>query len=190
MGRTTIREEYFSWLYKLIENRHRSYIKLALELYRKPFTWQIRNDENRCEDGLALRDRFIELNQLDETHLEVKALLEGRCSMLEVMIALAERMNDLMYDLNDTQNNKTAKFFHCLLVNLRLDRFVDNYSHGRRFSPLAEAEIDEILEVCLDRTYGWDGTGGLFPMKKRPPKDQSRTEIYYQMMYWLDENYG
>jgi hypothetical protein len=190
MGRLTLREEYFSWLYKLVDDRHRSYIKLARELHRKRFVWSVRNDENRCEDGLALRDRYIEISRLDEKHVEVIYMMKEPCSVLEVLVSLAERMNDLMYDLRDTRNNKTPKFFHHMLVNLNLNRFVDGYNLGRDFDPVTEAEIDEILEVWLGRSYGYDGFGGLFPLKKRPPSDQSRTELYYQMMYWLDENYG
>lgn len=190
MGRSTLREEYFSWLYDLIKDRRYSYIKLASQLHHKTFEWSIRNDENRCEDGIALRDRFIDINHLDETHLEVKAMIDAPCTVLEVMVALAERMNDLMFDLSDTRSNKTPKFFHHMLVNLRLDRFVDNHNPDRRFSPVVEAEIDDILEVWLGRTYGYDGFGGLFPIKRRPPTDQSKVEIWYQVMAWLDENYG
>lgn len=198
MGRKTLREEYFSWLYKLVDDRHRSYIKLARELHRKRFVWSVSNDDNRCKDGLTLRDRYIEIARLDESHLEVKSMLNAPCSVLEVLISLAERMNDLMYDLRDTRNNKTPKFFLEMISNLNLQRFTDNYSRfdgrsypmDKRFDPVTEAEIDEILEVFLGRTYGYDGFGGLFPLKRRPPNDQSRTEIYYQMMYWLDENYG
>ena len=198
MGRNTIRDEYFSWLYKQIDDRHRSHIKLCQELHRKMFVWSVHNDDNRCDDGIALRDRFIEDLRLDDSHVEVIYFLKEPCTVLEVLVALAGRMNDLMYDLNDTQRNKTPKFFYEMISNLGLDRYTDNHSRfdgssypmGTQFDPVSEAEINEILEIFLDRTYGVDGRGGLFPLKKRHREDQSRVEIYYQMMYWLDENYG
>lgn len=198
MGRTTLNDEYFSWLYKLIARHPRSYIKLCKELHKKKFRWFVHNDDNRCSDGLELRDKFIEDQRLDETHLEVIYFLKADCTVFEMLIALAQRMNDLMFDLSDTQRNKTARFFHEMVDNLGLARFTDNYSKfdgrtypiGREFDPVTEAEINEILEILMDRTYGVDGRGGLFPLKKRHREDQSRVEIWYQMMTWLDENYG
>lgn len=191
MGRKPIRDEYFSWLYKKIDSKPRSYIKLCRVLHSKTFFWSVRNDDNRCDDGVALRDRFIEDQRLDESHLEVLYFLKDPCTVLEVLVALAERMNDLMYDLNDTQRNKAPKFFREMLINLRLDVFTDSqYISDSTLPPMAEVEIDEILNIFMERTYGVDGRGGLFPLKKRHREDQSRVEIYYQMMYWLDENYG
>ena len=190
MGRTRLKDDYFSWLIRLVSKRDRRYEKLGQELHKKKFRWFVHNDENRCADGLALRDRFVELEGLDESHLEVEYFLKGDCTVLEMLIGLAMRMNDLMYDLDDTQKDKTPIFFWHLLKNLTLDRFDDGHGLRGEFDPAVEAEIDEILEILMDRTYGVDGLGGLFPLKKRNRKDQSVTEIWYQMMAWLDENYG
>lgn len=190
MGRTTLRDDYVLWLYKHIGKLKPSYLKLCKELHRKKFRWFIQNDDNRCLDGLELRERFVEDTRLDESHTEVAYFLKEECSVLEVLVALAQRMNGLMYDLNDTGKNRSGEFFQEMLENLRLDRFTDNRSPDGRFPPVDEAEIDEILEVMMDRTYGVDGRGGLFPLKKRHKEDQSGVEIWYQMMVWLDENYG
>lgn len=194
MGRQIIplKEEYFDWLVNnlLGKSIFSRYTKLCKELHSKKFRWFVHNDDNRCEDGLNLRDIFIEKKNLDESHLEVKYFLKGDCTVLEMMVALAQRMNNLMYDINDTQNDKTPKFFHEILVNLNLNRFVDGYNLGRDFDPVSEAQINEVLEIMMDRTYGVDGLGGMFPLKKHHREDQSKVEIYYQMMYWLDENYG
>lgn len=190
MGRTTLRDDYILWLYKLLGKQQRSYLKLCKELHRKKFRWFIKNDDNRCQDGIELRERFVEETRLDESHTEVRYFLKEECSVLEVLVALAQRMNDLMYDLNDTQKNRSGEFFHDMLVNLNLNRFVDGYNLGRDFDPVSEAEIDEILEVMMDRTYKVDGRGGIFPLKKRHRQDQTGVEIWYQMMLWLDENYG
>lgn len=194
MGRQILplKEEYFDWLVNNIlgPKVFKKYTTLCKELHRKKFRWFVHNDDNRCSDGLRLRDYFMEALRLDESHLEVKAFLRADCSVLEVMIALSQRANDITYDLNETQKNKTALFFLILLKNLRLDRFVDDMSRDGRFAPVAEAEIDDILEVMMDRTYGVDGDGGMFPLKKRHREDQSKVEIWYQMMHWLDENYS
>lgn len=187
--RQTLSESYFSWLYKQVSKQNRSYIKLCRELHKKKFRWFVHNDDNRCEDGLALRDQFAEVDNLDKRHLEVRYFLKGECTVFELLVALSQRMNDLMYDLKDPQDH-SSKWFMEMVSNLRLSRFADNRSNDFRFSPVDEAEIDEILEIFMDRTYGYDGRGGLFPLKKRPPEDQTKVEIWYQMMLWINENYG
>lgn len=184
MRRTTISQEYFDWLYKKIDRpNERSYRTLCKLLDNKKFRWSVHNDDNRCEDGLNLRRMFAE--DMDENHLEVKYFLKGDCTVFEMLVALAQRMNDLTYDLK-THDDRTPKWFHKLIINLGLKEYDDSW----RFKAMDEIKIDEILEIMLDRTYGYYGNGGLFPMKRRPPKDMSEVEIYYQLMYWLDENYG
>jgi hypothetical protein len=190
--RTTINSVdglYFKWLYNLVGNQGRSYLKLCKVLHDKDYRWFVPNDDNRCEDGLSLRDLFIEENRLDESHTEVRYFLKGTCTMFELLVALARRINLIMDEVNSTDDN-TSKWFWELLHNLGLDKFPDNSSRDTRLDPVQEAEIDDILEKVLDRTYDFDGRGSLFPLKKRHPKDMAKVEIWYQMMLWLDENYG
>lgn len=191
MGRqtTTLREDYFSWLCKLAVPKKPSYLLLCQELHKKNFRWSVHNDDNRCEDGLDLRDEFFEEKRLDESFVEVAYWLRDPCTVFEVLVALAKRINDLTYDLNH-QEDHTAKWFHEMLTNLGLNVFTDGYNLGHEFSPVMEAKIDEILEVWMDRTYDFYGHGGLFPLKRRPMKDQTNVEIWYQLMSYLDENYG
>lgn len=193
----TIKEEYFLWLYKLVDGRKRSYRKLCRVLFDKRFRWSVHNDDNRGQDGLDLRDLFIEENALDESHLEVSYFLKGEWNMFEVMVALAQRINDVTYDLK-TQENKTPKWFMEMIQNLRLERFSDNYSRfdgssypiDKGFDIVTYQEICDILENLLDRTYDFYGNGSLFPLKRKPPQDMSKVEIWYQLMLYLDENYG
>jgi len=189
MGRTTLKDEYFSWLYTLIGDQRRTYKKLCKELNQKKFRWSIYNDDNRLEDGRKLRDTFIEEKNIDESHIEVRYFLKSEPTVFEVLVALAQRINDLMYDLNH-QEDHTSKWFLEILTNLRISRFTDNFNPDKRFGPVTETEINEILEIWLDRTYDFHGSGGLFPLKRRPPRDQRDVEIWYQLMLYLDENYG
>jgi hypothetical protein len=48
--------------------------------------------------------------------------------------------------------------------------------------------VDQILEKIIERGYGRDGKGGLFPLK-RARKDQRKVELWYQMSNYLVENY-
>jgi len=188
MRRLALKDSYFLWLYNLIGDQRRSYKKLSSILHKKIFRWFIRNDDNRCQDGLYLRHLYIEENDLDESHLEVSYFLKGDCTIFELMIALARRLNDLTYDL-DSHENRTSKWFLELLRNLRLARFSDDFSTYKDFDGVSDAEINEILEVLIDRTYGSNGRGSLFPVSVTK-SDMSKTEIWYQMMAYLEENYG
>ena len=185
----TLREEYFSWLYRQVGNQRPTRMKLCRELHDIKFRWFIENDDNRFEDGLNLRREYIEQEGLDEDHLEVKGFLKGDCTFLEMMIGLAKRMNDLSYDFNPSKD-LTSKWFVEMLENLRLDNLTDNASTSYTFYTDQIELIRSVTETVMDRTYDWYGRGGLFPLKRKPPQDQSKTEIWYQLMLYLGENYG
>lgn len=191
MGRmTSLEKDYFRWLFAQVTGKRARYMLLCQELHKKSFRWFIPNDDNRRDDGLNLRDIFLEEKRYDESHLEIEYFLKADCTVFEVLVALAQRMNDLMYDLADTRNDKTPKFFEEMLGNLGLAHLTDASFLGEGVDPVTDVQINETLEVLMDRTYAYDGRGGLFPLKKRPPEDQSRVEIWYQMMLYLTENYG
>jgi len=181
----SIRNDYFDWLLNFnIGGDSRKYISLCTILHQKIFRWFVHNDDNRCEDGIALRYEFINTLGLDENHLEVKYFLAGNCTVLELLVALAKRINDYMYDLNPNHDD-TAKWFFEMLTNLRVIKF-----KGTSLSGMDEVEIDDILENFMDRTYDYYGTGSLFPIEKRPKKDMSTVEIWYQLMEYLNQKYG
>ncbi len=181
----TVKEEYFTWLYNQIDQRKGSYRKLCTILHSKSFRWTVSNDDNRCRDGLDLRPAFIEANGLDETHTEVKYFLKGDCTIFEMLVGLAQRIDYQTIDL-ESPAAKTAKWFWKLIENLRLDSFRDS----NQFDKASDEAIEFVIDRMLDRTYDYYGNGSLFPMKRRPPKDMRTMEIWYQLMLWLDENYG
>lgn len=194
MGRKIIplKDEYYDWLvnHKLGGDVMRKYTKLCSELQDKAFKWFVPNDDNRCEDGLRLRDEFIEAKRLDEKHLEVKYFLRSPCTVLEVLVALSNRISYEMFDLKD-QKNHNARWFLEMVTNLGLDVYTDSTTKGDILDEMDAVAVDDRLETLMDRTYAYDGSrGGLFPLKKRPPSDQRNVEIWYQLMLYLDENYG
>lgn len=180
-------EEYFLWLCNKVRlrNKRLHYTGLVKLLHEKKYYWSVRNDENRNDDGLALRATFVDEHDLDQGHLEIQYFLKGEyCSVFEMLVGVAERMNDILWNI-DTQENNTAKWFHELLTNLRLEKFTDD----SEIDPMDDVEIEDILGTFLSRTYDFFGNRGLFPLKKRPLKDQTRVEVWYQMMAYLAENY-
>ena len=62
MSRNEVRNTYFQWLYNWMSGeRHHydvSFKRLLMQLHDTEFTYTIRNDQNRAEDGMNLRYRF------------------------------------------------------------------------------------------------------------------------------------
>lgn len=173
-----IQTEYFQWLCGLV-NLDRGYWILARKLHDKEFYWTVPNDDNRASDGQKLRDIFE-----DETLYSDYSCLSGGCSVLEMLIGLAIRIEDILYDPDNSECLKAHDAFWEMLENLGLEDFDDmNYSRLNE-----DCEVDEILLNLLERTYDRSGRGGLFPLKKAR-EDQRRVEIWYQMSTYLLENY-
>lgn len=176
---TNIINEYFQWLCDIINVNtfERSYWLLAKALHKKEFIWTVPNDDNRDKDGKKLRDKFAE-----EVNHDVYEAIEGPCTMLEMLIALAERIEDAMSDTKE--GDRTARWFWEMMKNCGLDQLTDeNY-----INMSGSLMVDHILNIVLERTYNRNGKGGLFPLKFEK-KDQRKVEIWYQMYTYLLENY-
>ena len=166
-------EEYKDWLFDIIrlDDYCDRYERLLLYLSGRRFTWSVDHDENRAEDGFALRWKFS-----DEDFWIGK--LPSRCSVLEMMIALSMRCEDVVYD--PEEGDRTAIWFWIMMDNLGLME-MDN----RRFD---EAYCDEIVDCLLDRRYEKNGRGGLFHVRD-PKVNMRKSEIWYQMNAWIIENF-
>lgn len=175
--------KYFDWLCERvrsdeINNEGLGYRLLLRRLFDTPFRWFIPNDDNRLKDGLALRDEFIE----EERALGLDVHIENSCSVLEVMISIAERCSSMIPESEEGSN--PHMMFWEMLDNLGLLGYVDEMLEDHMYV----REVDYILKRLLDRTYTKSGRGGLFPLKN-PKKDQTKVEIWYQMSAYLLENY-
>ena len=171
---------YFQWLCELVaaDDEDRPYIYLLRELYETEFSDEtaalIPNDDNRIEDGLALREDFS-----NETGIHNRIILTGPCSLLEMMIALAYRMEDAFgkYDY--------IHWFWEMIFNLELMDYDDTNENWRKERV---SFLDEAIETLLKRKYNRDGDGSLFPMN-HAKRDMRKTEIWYQMSNYLVERY-
>lgn len=175
-----INNEYFEWMYDLVcKNRYSnaiSYRKLLSRLHSTEFVYSIPRDENRAEDGLDLRYEFA----MEQDCKDIIAYLEGPCSVLEMMIALAKRCeNNIMYDPDI--GDRTGQWFWGMIVNLGLGSMTDS-----RFD---RDYVDDVLERFLNRDYEPDGKGGLFTVKDCK-KDLRDVEIWYQMCWHLNDILG
>ena len=176
-------ERYFVWLYGFIGNPkerapRRTHWELAKLLYQTEYRFSIRNDENRCSDGLQLRELFLRSNR-NHMDLEWEAL---PCSVLEMLIALADRA-DFASDEGAMPGGGTGWFWH-MMDNVGLSLFTDEVVRHQGLGVATQK-----LNTFLDRRYSWDGSGGLFPLSS-PNADQTTVEIWYQLnAYLLDTGY-
>lgn len=176
----TIDDRYFEWLYSRIgavrnRNPARSYWELARKLYSKEFVWLIPNDDNRVEDGKELRREFLDELGTDGVDPE---WVDLGCSLLEVMYALARRASD-EHDIMTP-----GDWFWLMMENVGLK----NYTDARIRRHTDEEQIDEILDAIVYRTYSYDGSGGLFPLRE-PRTDQRKVELWYQLAAYILEEY-
>jgi len=174
-------QEYFNWLCDLIhiDQIERTYWLLAKDLYRKPFIALIDHDDNRCSDGIELREEFLRDYERDG-YLDM-----GReCSMLEMMIALARRIDFATSDPNDIYNTDTTSYwFWEMIDNLGLIEFDDD-----SYVELdGQTYVDWILDGFVNRQYSENGEGGLFPLDG-DCEDQREVEIWYQMNAYLEKH--
>ena len=165
-------EPYFTWLSAKVvlgDRMSQSYLKLLRQLYETEFVWFMIGDDNRARDGLDLRHEFLRESRLDNDPV----WFEVGCSVLEMLIGLSRRA-EFQTDL------VAQEWFWVFIRNLNLADYHDenayNYDH----------DVSEILYDFVWRTYEYDGTGGLFPMKN-PPEDQREVEIWYQFSEYLVE---
>lgn len=162
-------KKYFYWLCGKIDCREYSeYEKLLELLYSEFFYSLIPNDDNRGLDGLNLRGLFeIETNELlDEEDMHYP------CTLLEMLIALSERMAFVVFDPGKDDEPNSVSCFWQLLSNLKL-------------KPSSNRNVERIY-IFLEREYTSSGKGGLFPLKSAK-KDQRNVEIWYQMMAYIEE---
>ena len=171
-------KDYILWLgeqVKLDEKDERGgYHFLIKALYRKEFYWTNDMDENRSDEGKALRDVFAEDCGLDDIPDEIN----GPCTVLEMIIGLSKRWNGEV-SLTE-EEDRSDEYFWQMISNLGLEGCTDD-----KFDP---EMVREKLDILLDRDYQDDGKGSLFPLE-RSKESQKNIEMWYQLQNYLMENY-
>lgn len=176
MNKAEIEERYFDWMVDLVCGERYaddiSYRELLSYLHSVEFIYIIPKDGNRASDGISLRRRFAyefyDIPNADK-------YIEGPCSVLEMMIALSFRCEEIM---DDPQiGNRTSQWFWRMLANLGL--------YGMTDDAFDERVAEDIVETFLERKYEPDGRGGLFRVFNSP-KDMRSVEIWVQMCWFID----
>lgn len=167
---------YFDWLVDLIyadDYTRNCYQKVLSLLYSRPFIWSIDNDENRANDGLILRDTYV-----NDTHNPITKF--GPCSVLEMMIGLACRCEDyIMHDPDE--GDRTYMWFWEMMDNLGLTD-QDDYCFDEDIS-------NKIIDRFLCRKYLKSGKGGPF-FVAHCKEDMTKIELWYQLNLYIKSKFS
>ena len=179
---SSIKEEYDNWIIDLATDwcsNFGEYGCLMEYLHSVPFysTVQIPLDRNRGADGKDLRLRFVETTDEYNYNHAYLYLMDYDASMLEVMVALAIRCEENIMHDSDV-GDRSYEWFYGMLMSSGLDACCDDN--------FDEDTAQEIVTRILERKYSKNGKGGLFTLSN-PPKDLRKVEIWYQLLWYLDE---
>ena len=171
-----VNNEYFEWLVNLVcgerFSRNISFRKLLSHLHLIEFTYIIPMDANRAEDGINMRYRYA----LHKDDMRLMHYLDGPCSVLEMITALAVRCEESIMD-DPCVGNRTQQWFWGMIVNLGLGSMSDD-CFDRKI-------VDDIIGRFLNRDYEPNGRGGLFTIRNCR-NDLRDIEIWYQLCWYLD----
>lgn len=178
MDAAPLDELYLRWLYDqvaLVDEQDESltYWTLFRQMFTTKFLWLVPRDENRLEDGKALRNQFLRKQGIDKRDVD-PAWIDIECSFLELVVALAHHLE---FEAGGT----IPYWFWKLMENID----VRQYHDGVRDYP--EDEVEGILYSVMFRQYNRHGEGGLFPLKE-PCEDQRGLEIWDQMSCYVIEH--
>lgn len=179
MLQNDLQYRYFEWLYHLVcgddEYNRLSYRKLLSFLHSVEFTYFIDFDENRAQDGIDFRYRFGIACGYSQNIIE-DYLMTMPCSVLEMMIALAFKVEEEIMGDND-YGDRTGQWFWNMIVSLGLGYMNDN--------DFNEYAAYRVVSNFLERRYSPDGRGGLFTIENCP-YDLTKVELWSQFMCYLN----
>jgi len=176
MSSKPLDELYLEWLYRWVADPDQdlTFWNVLRILYTTEFTWVVPNDENRIGDAKALREEFIDTQDIRLRRSE-RHWVELGCSMLEVMVGLARRLE------TEADSGKTHYWFWVLMENIGLSEDIVNDS-----CEFSEEDVRDVLEMVIQRYYEPNGHGGLFPLE-HPRGDQRKVELWYQLNEYVLE---
>lgn len=171
-----VRMRYLNWLeHFVLDKRQAHYTLLFKHLHQREYEYPLPMDEARAMDGISLRDQFA--REKGFSYEEIEDILRGPCSVLEMMVGLALRMEITLMS-NPDEGDRTGVWFWGMLVNMKLGPMTDEH-YSREY-------VDERIDIMLYRNYRANGEGGLFKCDTAD-RDMRDTEVWYQMNYFLIE---
>ena len=146
---------------------------LCLCLQGIEFYWTDRDDANRAEDGLELRDNYIFVHGYDDNEL---IDLPATATVFEVLVAMADRATTLDYD-------PAIMWFNLFIKNLGFD-----YLNDDTWSQSAEQFVKSTVRKWLDRQFAPDGVGS--PFRGNGTYDVAKQTMWHAMQWYLSDAFG
>ncbi len=172
-----LKYKYFEWLCDEMCGerypREISYDLLFRYLHETDFRYLIPRDRDRADDGISLRYRFG-LLQRDYSAEFVEDVLDGPCSVLEMIVALAIKFEENVMD-NPRMGNRTRQWFWRMMTNLGLGNMTDDN--------FDERYVEDVVNRFLNREYHPDGHGGLFVIRNCE-YDLTTVDIWSQLCWY------
>lgn len=175
--------DYFHWLSEIaIPNKvtREWYSKLLDKLHSTIFRYSIPRDRNRVEDGIDLRWRYaceVTRNDAERTRIVNQLYIQGgMCTVLELMVALAMRIDETIMD-DPTYGDRTSQWFWNMVTSLGLNQMVDE-QYDDEYATM-------VLDRFMDHKYDQDGRGGLFTIENCD-RNIRTAEIWYQLCWYID----
>lgn len=174
----TPEENYFYWLCDTVGGvgKHEKLLRI---LFNKDYYWLIAHDDDRVLDGIRLREIF-------SNFFDYNGYLKlGQCKVLEVLVSLAMSCEDDIMHVSEL-GDRTHIWFWMMIENLGLldKRFEDEFIGGKETQ-----DVIDRLDFMLERKYGNDGVGSLFPCKSGNFKNAPFSKVhYFDLDLWTQLN--
>lgn len=171
-----IYSKYSAWLFSIADPGSR-YTRLCGLLHSITFRYSIEMDGNRYKDGICMRREYLYRRHIDEHRYAEFG--DRPCTVLEMMVGLANRCEQQIM-VNNDYGDRTTAWFDYMLTSLGLREQTD-----RNFD---EMYCRTMIDRFLDRQYDACGYGGLFyiPDARRRGIDLRQMEIWDQAMTYLN----
>lgn len=171
-----LEQNYYEWLKDLIPELKIAYGDLIQILYDTPFRAIFESDNDRMSDGMSLRNRYTQANRMSNA-LNLLLREAHPCSVLEVMLALALRIEE-EYLGAYSDEHPVGQWFNYMLHSLGIAHMID---------PFFETEIaSEVIDKFLNHNYRPDGFGSLFWIINTK-EDMRQLDLWHQAMLWINE---
>lgn len=154
---------YTPWLIQrgCLEN----YSELASVWDELDFVWYIPEDEDKAVQALRMRDEYC-------YEMSMPSPRQAPASFLEVFVSITDSLTAMLYQDREV-------FTKSILLNMGARSYSDD---GRLPSEIHEEAL-VIAERVMYRTYGRNGSGGLFRI---PGSNILETPITSQMIMWAN----
>lgn len=174
---TVDRYLYIDWLVDCVNvMEDRDYSDLLYRLSEIEFYPLINYDEDRGDDGIALRELWV-----IETGIQ-SDLDFGGASVLEVLIGIAKRIEFQLFGSHYIDEWDYVKVFWDMIWNLGLEEFSGTLSRD------TFEEIHRIVTLWLNREYFRHKKGNIFIIEN-DPRNMRKLNIWTQMSLYIREKW-